>query len=89
MFLDLKAATTSAERTLGSAARSTNSATNKYRNTIFVIIESGMMLFAIQLVRLVIYVVPSVPDVVLSFIYVINQILNVIIRSGNFYFCFY
>ena len=69
---------TSVERTLGSTGG------NKFRHIMFIIIESGMALFAIQLVRVVLAVI-SVPveqeflffaaeDIVV----VINQMLNVI-----------
>ena len=66
---------------------------NKYRHIIFVIIESAMALFAIQLVRVVLYYIP-VSVVQLPFmmgaqdiLIVINQMLNVIIiRSVHLYF---
>ena len=72
---------TSIERTLGSTEG------NKFRHIMFIIIESGMALFAIQLVRVVLAVI-SVPveqeflffaaeDIVV----VINQMLIVIIIS--------
>ena len=78
---------TSVERTLGSTKG------NKFRHIVFIIVESGMALFAIQLVRIVLEFI-SVPmdqgeylvaagDFVIS----INQMLNVIIiRSISFYF---
>ena len=82
---------TSVERTLGSTGG------NKFRNIVFIIIESSMALFAIQLVRVVLAFI-SVPveqqplvqaayDIVIA----INQMLNVIIIiiSVHFYFsCF-
>ena len=80
---------TSVERTLGSSGG------NKFRHIMFIIIESGMALFAIQLVRVVMGFVP-VPVVLVpifvaasDLVIVINQMLNVIIiRSVRFYFCF-
>ena len=81
---------TSIERTLGSTGG------DKFRHAMFIIIESGMALFAIQLVRVVLFLIPSVPeeqeilflagnDIVI----IINEMLNVIIiRSIHFYlFC--
>ena len=89
IFLEVKAFSTSVERSLGST-RDT-----KFRHIIFVIIESGMTLFVIQLVRMVLYaiVVPSQPLVPLSsalnYVLVIGEMFNVIIRSIHFYFfCF-
>ena len=78
---------TSVERTLGSTEG------NKFRHIMFIIIESGMALFAIQLVRFVLAFV-SVPveqgPFLLSatdFVVVINQMLNVItIRSSSLLF---
>ena len=70
---------TSIERTLGSTEG------NKFRHIMFIIIESGMALFAIQLVRIVLGFI-SVPveqlpflDTAGDFVVVINQMLNVII----------
>ena len=70
---------TSIERTLGSTEG------NKFRHIMFIIIESGMALFAIQLVRIVLEFV-SVPveelpflEVAGNFVIAINQMLNVII----------
>ena len=64
----------------------------KLRHIIFVIIESGMALFAIQLVRVVLYSLPmeSVPAINgVNLAIIINQMFNVIIRSVHFYFfCF-
>ena len=82
VFLEVKATVTSVERTLGST-RGT-----KLRHIIFVIIESGMALFAIQLVRVVFYAVSSVRVYAPLFIG-INQMFIVIMRSVHFYFCFY
>ena len=74
---------TSVERTLGSTEG------NKFRHIMFIIIESGMGLFAIQLVRIVLSFIPvpaeqlplfqAAGDIVVA----INQMLNVInIRSS-------
>ena len=73
------------ELTLGSTGGS------KLRHVIFVIIESGMTLFVIQLIRLVIAILPmertSLAPV--DYVIAINEMLNVIIRSVHFYFfCF-
>ena len=81
MFLEVNAAT---------GARDTT----KYRHIVFIIIESGMTLFVIQLVRLVLWVVepnqllmPLSPA--LYYILLIGEMFNVIIRSVHFYFfCF-
>ena len=80
---------TSVERTLGSYGG------NKFRHIMFIIIESGMALFAIQLVRFVLFFI-SVPveqlpilQALTDFATVINQMLNVIIIRFHFYFfCF-
>ena len=73
------------ERTLGSTTGGT-----KLRHIIFVIIESGMALLTIQLIRLVFFILPKewtlVGD---NYVIVINEMFNVIIRSVHFYFfCF-
>ena len=62
----------------------------KLRHVIFVIIESGMTLFAIQLIRLVFYILPMEWTLYAGYYAdVINEMLNVIIRSVHFYFfCF-
>ena len=81
---------TSVERTLGSTGG------NKFRHVMFIIIESGMALFAIQLVRVVLVFIPVTVEqypffkAANDFVIVINQILNVIIiRCVHFYFfCF-
>ena len=95
VFLEVKA-TTAELLTLGSL----NSAIggNKLRQVLFIIIESGMALFAIQLVRVVISSLPMVVvtrttaiATALNFVIVINEMLNVIIKSVHFYpfFFFY
>ena len=75
---------TSVERTLGSYGG------NKFRHIMFIIIESGMALFVIQLVRVVLGLI-SVPvkqelflDVAGDFVVVINQTLNVSIIISSF-----
>jgi hypothetical protein len=59
----------------------------KLRSIIFIIIESGMALFAIQLVRVVLSCVPLNESTVLAFNLTIgiNQMFNVIIISVYFY----
>ena len=89
VFWQINAARTSTERTLGAAGGST------LRHIIFVVIESGLALFAIQLLRLVITYMPSVPgrpelpQIALNFIIGIHEMFNVITRSVHFFFfCF-
>ena len=64
----------------------------KLRQVIFVIIESGMTLFAIQLIRLVIFTLPiewTLQVDAFNYVIAINNIFNVIIRPVQFYFfCF-
>ena len=78
VFLEVKATTTSIERTLGTTGGT------KLRRVIFILIESGMTLLAVQLARFVIYNWPqsdsseSVYDAANIFIG-INQVFNVII----------
>jgi hypothetical protein len=78
------------------ARPSTLSGGNKFRHIMFIIIESGMALFAIQLVRVVLASIgiqveqgPYFRDAI-DIVIAINQMLNVnIIRSIYFYFfCF-
>ena len=73
VFMEVKAATTSIDRTLGSTR------SNPLQHILFVIIESGMALFAIQLVRFVLYLVPSVHLNAIDLIIGINEVFNVII----------
>ena len=85
MFLEVRAANTSVERSLGSTGGS------KLRNVIFVVIESGMTLLVIQLIRLVLGLIEAPVQVLYAsdFLDVINEMFNVIIRSVHFYFfCF-
>ena len=73
---------TSVERALGSLGSTEGS---KLRNVVFIIIESGMALFAIQLVRVVLAImvtmhpVVSGPAVGMELVMGIHQMLNVII----------
>ena len=79
VFLEVKSTMTSVERTLGSAGGT------KLRHIIFVIIESGMVLFAIQVIRLVFYILPMEWTIVASdYAIVINEMFNVIIISVHF-----
>ena len=74
------------ERTLGSTGG------NKFRHIMFIVIESGMALFAIQLVRIVLLCLPLPVAVepfynpVLNIVISINQMLNVIIIFCSFHF---
>jgi hypothetical protein len=86
VFLEFKP--TSVERTLGSLSSTGGS---KLGHIIFIIIESGMVLFAIQLVRVVLttLVAQTVSHGVLvgmEFVIGIHDMLNVTIRSVHFYF---
>ena len=93
VFLEFKP--TSVERTLGSLSSTGGS---KLRHIIFIIIESGMALFAIQLVRVVLSIVNLQtgstkfvgPVIGIEFVIGIHEMLNVIIiRSVHFdLFCF-
>ena len=65
----------------------------KLQRIIFIIIESGMALFAIQLVHVVLSILnlfgdrtPSSLVIALDLVIPTHQILNVIIRSVHFYF---
>ena len=90
MFLEVRAAKTSVERILGSAGGT------EFRHIIFIIIESGMTLFVIQLVRTLLFANLVPPQfgtpwagpvfIALDCLDVINQSFNVIIRSVHFYF---
>ena len=74
VFLEVEATVTSVERTLGLTGGT------KLRHIIFIIIESGMTLFAIQLVRIVLLAVPSSSDT-FDYVYLlvvsIHQMFNV------------
>ena len=85
VFFEVKP--TSVERNLGA----TGGSTSKLRHIIFIIIESGMALFAIQLLRVVLSCVQLNTSTILAFNLTIgiNQMFNVIIISVHFYvFCF-
>ena len=92
--VSLEVEVTSVERTLGLLSSTGGS---KFRHIIFIIIESGMALFAIQLVRLAIsslnqfQVGPTSPGflIALDIIISVHQILNVIIRSVHFLLFFF
>ena len=87
----LEVTPTSVERTLGSFS---STGVPKLRHILFIIIESGMALFAIQVVRLVISSVvesqlgPTPPSllIAMSLVITIHQALNVIINLFIFYF---
>ena len=85
---------TSVERALGSTR------SKKFWHIMFVIIESGMALFAIQLVRVVLVSISPVLQepsnyfqATYDIVVVINQMLNVIVKIRSFtflcYFCWY
>ena len=88
VFLEVKAATTSVERILGTTGGT------KLRHVIFIIIESGMALLAVQLVRFVLFNLPvnlQSEPVYNAYVMIIgvNEMFNVIIRSVRFcFFCF-
>ena len=65
---------TSIERTLGSTGG------DKFRHVMFIVIESGMALFAIQLVRVALYYFTSGPFILAAYdiVTAINKMLNVI-----------
>ena len=87
VFLELKP--TSVERSWGSLGSTEGS---KFRRNIFIIIESGMALCAIQLVRVVLSCLPlqtpstvfTGPLVGMQLVTGIHQVLNAIIRSAFF-----
>ena len=86
VFLEVKPTLT--ERTLGATGGT------KLRHIIFIIIESGMALFAIQLVRVVLSCLPLQPSTIIAFSLTmgINQMFNVILTSAHYtyyYFFFY
>ena len=86
VFLEVRASSTSVERTLGSTGGT------KFQHIIFVIIESGMTLLVIQLVRTVLFVNLVPPQFetpvpvfgALDYLIVVNEMFNVIIRSIHF-----
>ena len=80
---------TSVERTLGLSRG------NKFRHIMFIIIESGMALFSIQLVRVVLAFIPLQVDqkpffqAAYDIVIAINQMLNVIIINLFIYTLFF
>ena len=86
VFLEVKAIVTSVERTLGSTGDT------KLRQIIFIITESGMALFAIQLVRVVLSILSNQGNnfQISSYLVMgIHQMFNVIIKSVHFYFYYF
>jgi hypothetical protein len=91
VFLEYKP--TSVERTLGSTKGT------KLQHIIFIIIESGMVLFAIQLVRIVISsLMVAAPEgsehafilvIGMEIVICMHQMLNVIMRSVHLLLLFY
>ena len=81
VFFEVKATVTSVERSLGSTGGT------KLRHIIFIMIESGMAMFAIQLIRLVLYMLPTNNTYYL--VLGINEMFNVIMRSVHFYSFFF
>ena len=76
VFLEVKNSTTSVERSLGS------SGVAKLHHIVFIIIESGMALFVIQLIRLLLDSVPSVQSTNAVYMIIgIHEMFNVIIKS--------
>ena len=73
---------TSVEQTLGSTGGS------KFRHIMFIIIESGMALLAIQMVRFVLLFIPETTawPGANDFVIAINQVLNVIIIIRSVFF---
>jgi hypothetical protein len=84
VFLEVKANTTTVERTLPVGT----TGGTKLRHVIFIIIESGMALLAVQLGRFVLYNLPVLSESVNNAYNIFNGNVN-IIRSVRFYFfCF-
>ena len=77
-IINFKVFLTSVERTLGSTRGTT------FRHTIFIIIESGMALFAVQLVRVVLSYLPMQLPNTVDLAIGINQMIIVIITSVYF-----
>ena len=80
MFQEVKTSTVD-DQILGVTGGST------LRRVIFIIIESGMVLFSIQMIRFVLTIVPTEPSYLLLFIGM-QQMLNVIIRFVQCYLLF-
>ena len=87
---------TSVERTLGSLS---STGGTKLQHIVFIVIESAMALFAIQLVRVLITSLgavavetPTSIVIALQFVIAIHEMLNVIIKicsNSNFFFFFF
>ena len=77
VFRKVKENTTAAEKSVGVTRGSI------YRSIIFVIVESGMTLFAIQLARLVLVILPSNGNIISAYNLVVSiqEMLNVIVSS--------
>ena len=86
VFREVKDVTTSDEKSLGVTGG------RKLHSIIFIIIESGMALFAIQLARVVLGIITlngnSETDVAYNFIIPIHEMLNVITSSVIATLCF-
>ena len=85
IYLEVKPTLRLSEKILG-----TTGGGSKLRSMIFILIESGMALFAIQLGRLVLDVIsplensPSAAATIIPLFITIQQMLNVIIGPGIF-----
>ena len=92
VFLEVGTRPTSVER-LGASGLLSSTVDTKLRHITFIIIESAMALFALQLVRIVFATLASLQPVPATpppnFVVGIYEMFNVIIRSVRFYFfCF-
>ena len=85
----LEVRTTSVERTI-SLGSSCPSRGTKLQHVLFVIVESGMVLFAIQLIRVVFVNLPlAASDTYGNIVAGIHQMFNVIMRFVHLYFFFF
>ena len=91
VFMEVGAASSSIDRTLDS----TGGTRFKFRHIMFVIVESGMTLFVIQLVRTALFAdlvpksgftLPLPVYIALDYFDVLVHVFNVIIRSVHLYF---
>ena len=81
VFLKVKAVTTSVERTLGTTGGA------QLRHVLFIIIESGMALLAVQISRFVLYIQTSESANNAYVVFIcINQMFNVIIIYISYIF---
>ena len=89
VFLEVKAASNSVNRTtsLGSSSSCSTAGGNKLQHVVFVIIESGMALFIIQLIR-VVFVSLEAPSNVFNILIAINNMFNVSSTSSSYKICF-